>query len=137
MTILARPLAPAVAATVVAAALTVPSPAPGDSSARPPYRVAATMQPSTVLVGHRVSVTGRVRPEAAGQAVKLQVSTGGGWRTVAVAALEGDRSRYTAAYAPPAAGTYLLRVRKPSDASHRRGTSRTLTLVATPSLPPT
>jgi hypothetical protein len=111
------------------------TPWPVAAGATPRYRVSASIQPSTVLVGRRVTVTGRVGPRAPGDTVKLQVSTEGAWHTVSVGAL-GVRSRYAATYTPPAAGTYLLRVRKPADGEHRRGTSRTLTLTVTPSLPP-
>jgi hypothetical protein len=80
-------------------------------------------------------VTGRVSPRSPGQAVKLQVFSDGRWHAVAVATL-GARSRYVAMYTPPEPGTYQLRVRKPSDEAHRRGTSATATLTVTPSLPP-
>ncbi len=99
------------------------------------YRVSASVQPSTVLVGHHVSVTGKVSPQASRQVVKLQLSSEAGWRTVAVAKL-GARSRFVMTYTPPAAGTYQLRVRKPAAGDHRRGTSATVTVTVTPSLPP-
>jgi hypothetical protein len=124
----------AAAGTVLAAALVMPGPASA-ATVRHHYRVAATLQPNTVMVGRRITVTGWVRPRASGDNVKLQLSTGSAWHTVSVGAL-GERSRYAVTYMPPGAGTYLLRVRKPADGGHRRGTSRTLTLTVTPSLPP-
>jgi hypothetical protein len=122
------------AVALLAAGLVEPLPAQA-GPVRTPYRVSADLQPSAVLVGHRATVTGRVRPRASGDTVKLQVSADGRWHTVATAAL-GGRSTYAAAYEPPGVGTYLLRVRKPAGGGHRRGTSRTVTLTVTPSLPP-
>ena len=113
----------------------LPQPAAADSVAAH-YRVAASLQPSTVLVGRAASVTGKVRPQAPGSTVKLQVQVDGAWHTVTTATLN-DRSRYTATYLPPAAGTYQLRVRKPAGDGYRRGTSTLLTLTVTPSLPAT
>ena len=126
------------ATTVLAAGLVMPGLGPAPAApASTRYRVVASLQPDTVLFGHRVTVTGAVRPGAPEKAVKLQVYADGVWHTVAVTALSSGRSRYAATYVPPRAGTYLLRVRKPPDNGLRRGTSRTLTLSVTPSLPPT
>ena len=121
------------AVVVLTAGLATPWCVPAEAATR--YHVSVSLQPSTVLVGHRVSVTGRVSPQAPRQAVKLQVSSDAGWRTVALAKL-GARSRFVATYTPPGVGTYQLRVRKPPANGHRRGTSATVTLTVTPSLPP-
>ncbi len=123
------------AATALAGSLAMPGPAPG-SGAAAGFRVGLAARPSTVLVGHSTTLSGAVRPRAAHARVKVQVSADGAWRTVAVVRL-GARSRYVATYLPPAAGTYLLRVRKPPAHGLGRGISRTVTVVATPSLPPT
>jgi hypothetical protein len=122
------------ALTLVAAASGVGGPAPA-STVSAHYRVSSSLQPSTVRFGHPVTVTGRVRPRAPGSVVKLQVSTEAGWRTVARSGLT-RRSTFAATYSPPATGDYLLRVRKPAGGEHRRGTSRTMSLTVTPSLPP-
>lgn len=122
----------AAAVLVVGGAVAGEAPASGTSTR---YRVAASLQPSTVLVGHRITVTGTVAPRASQSRVKLQVLTDGAWRTVTVSVLT-RRSHYVAAYTPPAAGTYRLRVRKPAADGHRRGTSTTMVLTVTPSLPP-
>jgi hypothetical protein len=119
-------------ALVLTAGLATPSLAPA-AAAR--YRVSISIQPSTELAARPVTVTGRVTPRAPGQAVKLQVSTDTGWHTVAVATL-GARSRYMTTYTPPGIGTYQLRMRKPADQGHRRGSSPPATLTVTPSLPP-
>ena len=47
------------------------------------YQAVASLQPNTVLVGHRVTVTGAVRPGAPEKAVKLQVYADGVWHIVA------------------------------------------------------
>jgi hypothetical protein len=117
---------------VVAGLATASAPA---STAATRYQVSATLQPSTVLVGHRATVTGTVAPRAPQARVKLQVATDGVWHTVSVAVLT-PRSHYAATYTPPAAGTYSLRVRKPAGNGHRRGTSKKVVLTVTPSLPP-
>jgi hypothetical protein len=88
-----------------------------------------------VLFGQGVTVTGTVTPRAPRAAVKLQVFTQGGWHTVARSELT-HRSTFVATYTPPATGDYSLRVRKPAGDGHRRGTSRTMSLTVTPSLPP-
>ena len=77
------------AATVLAAGLVMPGLGPAPAApASTRYRVVASLQPDTVLVGHRVTVTGAVRPGAPEKAVKLQVYADGVWHTVAVTALE-------------------------------------------------
>jgi hypothetical protein len=119
-------------AALLTAGLTTPSPAPAATGR---YRVSIGIQPSTELAARPVAVTGGVAPRAPGQAVKLQVSTGTGWHTVAVARL-GRHSRYAATFTPSGVGTYQLRVRKPANHGHRRGTSAAATLTVTPSLPP-
>ena len=139
-------LAPVRAVAVIAVAVlgagpALPSPAaPAATAPAAPvathYRVSADVQPTVVLVGRGATVSGGVRPRAPGAAVKLQVLVDSRWRTVAVATL-GSRSGYVVTYTPAAVGTYQLRVRKPADSGHRRGTSRMVTLKATPSLPPT
>jgi hypothetical protein len=121
------------ALTLLAAGLGVAGPAPAAVAAH--YRVSSSLQPSTVLFGHHVTVTGKVRPRAPRAVVKLQVLTAGGWHTVARSELT-RRSTFVATYTPPATGDYSLRVRKPAGDGHRRGTSRTMALTVTPSLPP-
>ena len=142
-------LAPVRAVAVIAVAVLGAGPAPPSPAAAAPaapvapvapvathYRVSTDVQPTVVLVGRGATVSGGVRPRAPGAAVKLQVLVDSRWRTVAVATL-GSRSGYVVTYTPAAVGTYQLRVRKPADSGHRRGTSRMVTLKATPSLPPT
>jgi hypothetical protein len=120
--------------TLLATGLGMPGPAPA-STLSAHYRVTSSLRPSTVRFGHPVTATGTVRPGAPRATVKLQVLTEAGWHTVARSELT-RRSTYAATYTPPAAGDYRLRVRKPADAGHRRGTSRTMALTVTPSLPP-
>ena len=123
----------ALAASLLATGLAAPWSAPAEAVAR--YRVSAGVQPTSVLVGRHVTVSGKVMPAAPGQVVKVQVATGAGWRTVVTVPL-GSRSRYRTTYTPPGVGTYQLRVRKPAAAGERRGTSPTATVTVTPSLPP-
>jgi hypothetical protein len=122
----------AAGAAVIAGLATTSAPA---ATAASRYHVSATLQQSTVLVGRSITVTGTVAPRAPRARVKLQVATDGVWHTVTVSALT-RRSHYVATYTPPRAGTYSLRVRKPAGNEHRRGTSRTMVLTVTPSLPP-
>ena len=121
-------------ATAVVAGLTTTAATPSATAASR-FQVNATLRPSTVLVGHGITVSGAVTPKAPQARVKLQVATDGAWHTVSVAALT-RHSHYVATYTPPAAGTYSLRVRKPAAEGHRRGTSRVMVLTVTPSLPP-
>ena len=123
----------ALAGSLLTAGLAAPWSAPASAVSR--YRVSAGVQPSSVLVGRHVTVSGRVSPPAPGQVVKVQMSTDAGWRTVVTAPL-GSRSRYLTTFTPPGVGTYEVRVRKPAAAGERRGTSRTVTVTVTPSLPP-
>lgn len=123
-----------VAVALLTAGTVAPHPASAAATSR--YRVSVSARPSTVLPGRPVQVAGQVGPAAPGRPVRLQVLSEAGWRTVAVVRL-GARSRFRTTYTPPGVGTYLLRVRKPSDGHHRAGTSASVTVTVTPSLPPT
>jgi hypothetical protein len=124
--------------TAIVVLLTASATTPWPEAAAAPtrYSVSISSQPSTVLVGRTIHVDGLVRPRDPGHDVRLQLLSPAGWGTVAVVRL-GARSRYSATYAPPGTGSYQLRVRKPGDGHHARGTSATVTVTVTPSLPPT
>jgi hypothetical protein len=67
-----------------------------------------------LLGGRPIRVKGRLLPRVRGRAVRLQLRTGGGWRTV-------DRTRtrsggrFRASFKPSGIGVYRLRVRFPGD----------------------
>lgn len=67
-----------------------------------------------VLGARSVRVRGRLLPRARGRAVRLQMRTRSGWRTVD-RARTGGGGRFRASFKPRRAGAYRLRVRFPGD----------------------
>jgi hypothetical protein len=67
-----------------------------------------------VLGARAVRVRGRLLPRARGRAIRLQLRTRGGWRTVD-RTRTGRGGRFRASFKPSRAGAYRLRVRFPGD----------------------
>ncbi|SCG40876.1 Ig-like domain-containing protein [Micromonospora siamensis] len=84
--------------------------------------VSATLSATSIPLGGSVSLTGKVAPSHAGQAVYLQRSVNGAWHDVIGAKLSVT-SAYSFAIKPTAKGTYTYRVRKPGDTDHAIGYS--------------
>jgi hypothetical protein len=77
--------------------------------------------------GGAVALSGRVSPASPGARVRLQLLTGGGWRTVAVARL-GGASRFSKTVVAGVPGRYVLRVLAPGTGTNAPGVSRTVTV---------
>ena len=67
-----------------------------------------------LLGGGRIRVRGRLLPRLRGRALRLQLRTRGGWRTVD-RTRTGSGGRFRASFKPRRVGIYRLRVRFPGD----------------------
>jgi hypothetical protein len=104
----------------------------GTHAAPAPYKVSASASSDIVLVGRAVTISGVVKPAAAGDRILLQWQGADGWRTVVRGTLDSG-SRLSLTWTPPAAGTYNLRVHKRRGHHHAAGSSKTLWVTSTPS----
>ena len=76
-----------------------------------------------LLGGRRVRVRGRLLPRVRGRAVRLQLRTGRGWKTVD-RTRTGTGGRFRAAFTPARVGVYRLRVRFPGDGAAAAASDR-------------
>jgi len=89
------------------------------------YTVFVKASATTVPVGHTVTFSGAVSPNAAGLSVKLQRYYSGAWRGAATKTLTST-SRYAFSVTIDTAGTRSYRVVKPSTRGYGSGISRTV-----------
>jgi hypothetical protein len=90
-------------------------------------RVALAADRLRIARGGVVRLTGRVLPGRPGARVRVQLLSGGGWRTVAQPRL-GGASRFAKTVIAAIPGRYVLRVVAPATAANAAGRSATVTV---------
>lgn len=119
-----RKLISVLVAFVVATLVLVGAPAGAASR----YSVTVAVSAASADVGQGITLSGKVKPAAGGERVKVQRLTGATWTTVARARLN-RHSRYRATVPVGAPGDNLYRVLKPRSDGHKAGVSPVVTVV--------
>lgn len=100
---------------------------PGIAVAGTRYTVTGTLSKADVSVGAAVTLSGKVKPRAPGQHVKLQRLSDGAWHSVATKKLS-KKSHYKFRIQPTTAGVAKYRVRKAAGPHHGPDVSPATTL---------
>jgi hypothetical protein len=89
--------------------------------------VTLTASHPTIKVGRKETLRGKVRPNQAGEAVRLQQRVAGHWKTVSELTLS-PRSTVVVTFVDPSKGTLRYRLRKASGVSQRGAHSAAVTI---------
>ena len=118
---------PVGALALAATAMALPTLPTASAEAAPAWRVTAHATTTTITLGHKVHLHGRVRPGAAGTYVRLeeQYAPGKPWRLQRQARVRAD-STYTTWDRPTQNHARLYRVVVPASRAHARGVSPTV-----------